>query len=47
MLRVREEAPPWQPAVVLECTEDPAEPDRLRESDGVGRLPTIGFSLEF
>lgn len=31
----------------LEYTEDPAEPDRLRERDNVGRLPTIGFSVEF
>ena len=31
----------------LEYTEDPAEPDRLREQTNVGRLPTIGFSLEF
>ncbi|MEM9664177.1 MAG: TonB-dependent receptor [Bacteroidota bacterium] len=36
-----------QNVFALEYTEDPAEPDRLRESDGVGRLPTIGFSLEF
>ena len=31
----------------LEYTEDPAEPDRLREQTNVGRLPTVGFSLEF
>ena len=31
----------------LEYTEDPAEPDRLREQTNVGRLPTIGFSIEF
>ncbi|MEM1055688.1 MAG: TonB-dependent receptor [Bacteroidota bacterium] len=31
----------------LEYTEDPAEPDFLREQTNVGRLPTIGFSLEF
>ena len=31
----------------LEYTEDPAEPDRLREQTNVGRLPTIGFSVEF
>jgi hypothetical protein len=31
----------------VEYTEDPAEPDRLRERTNVGRLPTIGFSLEF
>ncbi|GAB5520246.1 MAG: TonB-dependent receptor [Rhodothermales bacterium] len=31
----------------LEYTEDPAEPDRLRETDNVGLLPTIGFSVEF
>ena len=31
----------------LEYTEDPAEPDRLREQTNVGRLSTIGFSLEF
>ncbi|MEM1093285.1 MAG: TonB-dependent receptor [Bacteroidota bacterium] len=31
----------------LEYTEDPAEPDRLRETDNVGLLPTIGFSIEF
>jgi hypothetical protein len=31
----------------LEYTEDPAEPDRLREQTNVGRLPTVGFSVEF
>ncbi len=31
----------------LEYTEDPSEPDRLREQTNVGRLPTIGFSIEF
>ena len=31
----------------LEYTEDPAEPDFLREQTNVGRLPTIGFSVEF
>lgn len=31
----------------LEYTEDPAEPDFLREQTNVGRLPTVGFSLEF
>ncbi|MEM0964306.1 MAG: hypothetical protein AAGK21_17400, partial [Bacteroidota bacterium] len=31
----------------LEYTEDPAEPDRLREQTNVGRLPTVGFSIEF
>lgn len=31
----------------LQYTEDPAEPDRLREQTNVGRLPTIGFSVEF
>ena len=31
----------------IEYTEDPAEPDNLREHTTVGRLPTIGFSLEF
>ncbi|MDX1420521.1 MAG: TonB-dependent receptor, partial [Rubricoccaceae bacterium] len=31
----------------LEYTEDPEEPDRLREQTNVGRLPTIGFSIEF
>ncbi len=28
-------------------TENPAYPDRLRPLDGVGRLPTFGFSVEF
>jgi len=28
-------------------TEDPAYPDRLRPLDGVGLLPTFGFSVEF
>ncbi|MEM6784993.1 MAG: hypothetical protein AAF624_14830 [Bacteroidota bacterium] len=28
-------------------TEDPAEPDRLVEQTNGGRLPTIGFSVEF
>jgi hypothetical protein len=31
----------------LAYTEDPAEPDRLREATSVGRLPTIGFSIAF
>jgi hypothetical protein len=31
----------------LEYTEDPAEPDRLREATNGGSLPTIGFSIEF
>lgn len=31
----------------LEYTEDPAEPDFLRERTNVGRLPTVGFSVEF
>ena len=31
----------------LQYTEDPAVPDRLREQTNVGRLPTIGFSVEF
>ena len=31
----------------LDYTEDPAEPDFLRESENVGLLPTIGFSVEF
>ena len=31
----------------LSYTEDPAEPDRLREDTNVGLLPTIGFSVEF
>ena len=31
----------------LRYTEDPAEPDRLVEQTNVGRLPTIGFSVEF
>ncbi len=31
----------------FEYTEDPAEPDRLRERTNVGRLPTVGFSVEF
>ena len=31
----------------VEYTEDPAEPDRLRERTNVGRLPTVGFSVEF
>lgn len=28
-------------------TQDPAYPDRLRPVDGVGFLPTFGFSVEF
>ena len=28
-------------------TEDPAFPDRLRPNEGVGFLPTFGFSIEF
>lgn len=31
----------------FEYTEDPDEPDRLRERTNVGRLPTVGFSIEF
>jgi hypothetical protein len=28
-------------------TQDPAYPERLRPIDGVGLLPTFGFSVEF
>ncbi|MEM6647566.1 MAG: TonB-dependent receptor plug domain-containing protein [Bacteroidota bacterium] len=31
----------------LVYTEDPAEPDRLREDTNIDLLPTIGFSIEF
>lgn len=31
----------------VEYTEDPAVPSRLRERTNVGRLPTVGFSVEF
>ena len=31
----------------VQYTEDPAEPDFLRDQTNVGRLPTIGFSVEF
>ena len=31
----------------LSYTEDPAYPDRLRPIDGIGLLPTFGFSIEF
>jgi hypothetical protein len=31
----------------LQYTEDPAEPDFVREELNVGRLPSIGFSVEF
>lgn len=31
----------------FEYTEDPAEPDRLREQENVGLLPNFGFSIEF
>lgn len=31
----------------LTYTEDPAEPDRLREDTNIGLLPTVGFSIEF
>ena len=31
----------------IEYTEDPALPNRIRERTNVGRLPTVGFSIEF
>ncbi|MDT0631936.1 TonB-dependent receptor [Rubrivirga litoralis] len=31
----------------VQYTEDPAEPDFLRDQTNVGRLPTVGFSVEF
>ncbi len=31
----------------VQYTEDPAVPSRLRQQGGIGRLPTIGFSIEF
>lgn len=31
----------------VQYTQDPAEPDFLRDQTNVGRLPTIGFSVEF
>ena len=31
----------------VEYTEDPALPSRIRDRTNVGRLPTVGFSIEF
>ena len=36
-----------QNPVGYQYTEDPAVPDRIRVVDGVGFLPTFGFSVEF
>jgi hypothetical protein len=33
--------------VGFDYTEDPAFPDRIRPVDGIGFLPTFGFSVEF